>query len=297
MRRVHLAVVARPDMAILLSPQEPPAVVRFGELLRHTPGSQTARAWSEMHKVHGPTPARKGKPQRDRRGKPYEQHTVSVARLALTDWNRNALVRTELADLGFTADDIAAILLLHDVLEESKDPERTKASLYEAGIFEYNIHAVERLSYFKSHKDLPRDLQVREHALQIASSPIGKLLKPYDLAHNLMAKRLYPYLSAADTVHSIWKYLNFCELAGIKPFGMEAGIVVPRIVAILPILLDDDGAPVALVGDMLDSKDYRLHHPPREDALLMSDLRDEEKYPIRSLRGADWDLQPGLFLT
>lgn len=283
----------------------------WDELVFRTPGSQSELAFRIAFEVHGPQwgePLRKGQwrahPERDRRGRPYIQHPIGVARLALAAWaDPETGLAEQMTAWGFTVDTMMAVLLLHDVIEhldakktpsKRMTPEQARHMLLARGVAPEVLLAVDGLTYIPSAPKMSLSARLEEQAATIKSNPVALLLKPFDLAHNTLPTRLYPYLSAKDTVHSIWKYVNLCILAHILPATMPQGFKA----------LSGDVKGLDGLEDLPLTKEqlFRLENwhlyepfvPPKEDVVLCENL---EALPRKSWPRGGMEREFSLLLT
>lgn len=210
-----------------------------------THDSQASIAWRIASRVHGK--------ERDRRRVPYLLHPIGVTSFGLQDWFTPSIdpatgeqgrshIEQAMGLLDVNVDEFTAALLAHDVVEHlyaqyrreeswqvpmlqrvGMVPQGAYAMLESKGLTPKTIQLIDGLTYIPPAENLSYGQKLIGQANKLLRVPGAKLLKPYDLAHNQLPGRLYPYLSAKDTVHAVWKYTLLCRLVDIKPYGMENG--------------------------------------------------------------------------
>jgi hypothetical protein len=237
----------------------PEAARRWTDFAIDTPGSQSARVLPVAQWIHSG--------ELDRRKRPYILHPVGVASIGLVDWYGKKLSRPRLEELGYGPDELTAVLLGHDMWEhivKHKHPavrtsaQHGKMMLRSRGVSELVQHGIEGLTYIPKSDRISLSQQVEEQALKIRDWPGAREMKPFDIDHNTLPARLYPYLPAKPTVHSIWKYLNVCIIAEMEiPENLKR---LPAVVQRLPG-----------VRDMLEGN-LRLDDPPKYDTRLNESL-------------------------
>lgn len=223
---------------------------RWVELAVRQRGSLANRALNIAQLVHGD--------ERDRRGVPYIQHAIGVAELGLTDWRNDGPTAVALRKLGLDEMQVAAILLDHDTLEHGF----TLQGLADARLGQTVIAFVDGLTFIPA-PGMGLAERVRGQAAKLKTQVGAPLLKTYDLGHNLLPDRLFPYMGAHDTVHQVWKYKFLTTLIGVLPYGMPNGFDdLPSAVKALP------GVNEIITGQ------WPLDQPPRENLDLMAELRN-----------------------
>jgi hypothetical protein len=233
-------------------------------------GGQSAIGWVIATSTHGR--------ELDRRKRPYIQHPLGVAKSILEEWNSGGLTPEVLGRSDIGIDGLFAVGLDHDVPEAEADrahhPHKqlaAQASLDRMALMGLHPPVVELIGAM-TYVALPgigAQQKIEEQAANLLAVPGAPKLKRHDFRNNVDRLRLYPYLNAPDTVHSVWKIHHLSQAIGEHPHGMPNGLwdLPPEVLA-LP-----------KVRDILEGE-VPLGQPPRKNTDLMNTL---ESYPVLEL--------------
>lgn len=134
-------------------------------------------------------------------GKPYFEHLEAVASIAETlymeEVSRVSLTAEKLLGLMAEIDIIRQTAFLHDCLED-QSKRCSPESLLKAGIHPRAVEAIQRLTKDKS-------LSYEDNILRAAETPLSRLVKRADNAHNSKTQRLPSRLKSGMSLEKLIK--------------------------------------------------------------------------------------------